>query len=178
MQTEAVILKQPGQLSLGSLDLTEVGAEDVVVEMRWSGISAGTEALLWSGDMPWFPGLEYPLVPGYEGVGDVVSGDAAGVVPKGTRVLVPGANCYVGARGLFGATASRVVVPAKRVIPVERDLGVDAALLSLAATAHHAIAASPHVGQTRVIGHGVVGRLITRLWIAARDQKPCDQAAN
>jgi len=48
------------------------GQTDVVVDLAWSGVSAGTERLLWSGDMPPFPGLGYPLVPGYESVGRVV----------------------------------------------------------------------------------------------------------
>ena len=34
------------------------------MDVEWSGISTGTERLLWSGRMPPFPGLGYPLVPG------------------------------------------------------------------------------------------------------------------
>ncbi|MEO1694188.1 MAG: chlorophyll synthesis pathway protein BchC [Pseudomonadota bacterium] len=172
MQTQAVILEKPGALTLRGLGLTEPGANDVVVDMRWSGISTGTEKLLWSGEMPWFPGLEYPLVPGYEGVGDVIACGADADIAIGTRVLVPGANCFEGARGLFGASASRVVVPAARVVPVDEALGADATLLSLAATAQHAIAASPNVGPTLVVGHGVVGRLIARALVARGDPAP------
>ena len=69
MQTVAVVMPQPGQAVLRTLDLEPAGAADVVVEVQWSGISAGTERLLWSGRMPDFPGMGYPLVPGYESVG-------------------------------------------------------------------------------------------------------------
>ena len=122
--------------------------------------------------MPWFPGLGYPLVPGYEGVGEVASAGADVPLPVGTRVFVPGAACYRDAKGLFGASARRVVVPYSRIQCVDAALGDRAVLLSLAATAAHAIAASPHAGGTLIVGHGVVGRLIARLLIARGDPAP------
>ena len=69
MKTMAVVLEQPERLVLSHLDLAEPGAGDVVVDIAWSGISTGTERLLWSGRMPPFPGMGYPLVPGYESAG-------------------------------------------------------------------------------------------------------------
>ena len=78
METIAVVLNQPEQIELSRLALTLPTADDVVVDVEWSGVSTGTERLLWSGRMPPFPGMGYPLVPGYESVGRVVeagSGD-------------------------------------------------------------------------------------------------------
>lgn len=172
LQTQAVIFERPKALSLATLGLKDPAAGDVVVEMKWTGISTGTEKLLWGGDMPWFPGLEYPLVPGYEGVGDVIEAGPDSGLNVGSRVFVPGANCYDGVRGLFGASAKHVVVPAARTVPVDVAMGDEAILLSLAATAEHAIAASPHAKKTLVVGHGVVGRLIARLMIARGDTSP------
>jgi bacteriochlorophyllide a dehydrogenase len=85
--------------------------------------------------MPHFPGMGYPLVPGYESVGRVVE---AGPQPggcAGERVFVPGARCFGDVRGLFGGAASRVVVPGARVMPVDERWGERAVLLALAATA-------------------------------------------
>ena len=79
MDTLAVVLQQPEQLSLARLALTAPGAADVVVDIDYSGISTGTEKLLWSGRMPHFPGMGYPLVPGYESVGRVVQPSASRV---------------------------------------------------------------------------------------------------
>ena len=50
------------------------GPDDIVVEIAHTGISTGTEKLFWSGKMPPFPGMGYPLIPGYEAVGEVVAG--------------------------------------------------------------------------------------------------------
>jgi len=57
MKTTAVVLTKPEQLALSQLTLCEPGDEDVVVDIEWSGISTGTERLLWSGRMPPFPGM-------------------------------------------------------------------------------------------------------------------------
>jgi len=172
LEAAAVILEEPGKLRYGPLSLIDPGPGDLVVEMLWSGISTGTERLFYQGTMPPFPGFGYPLVPGYEGVGEVVEAGPEADVAIGTRVLVPGSNCFKEARGLFGANAERVVVSAARVTQVSPDLGERAALLSLAATAQHAIAVSPNAGPTLVVGHGVLGRLIARLLIARGDPAP------
>ena len=176
MNTTAVLLEQPERLRLAELALTEPGAEDVVVDVRWSGISTGTERLLYTGRMPSFPGMGYPLVPGYESVGTVVSAGAASGQQVGTQVFVPGANCFgplngQPVRGLFGGSASRLVLPGKRVIEVDAALGEQAVLLALAATAYHAVACGGQVDHPRppqlIVGHGVLGRLLARLNVAA-----------
>src|SRR5690606_8247941 len=102
----------------------------------WSSISAGTERLLWEGRMPVFPGLGYPLVPGYESVGTVMKiGESVAQLAPGTSVFVPGANCYgPDVRGLFGGASRQVVVPASRVIAIDPSLKERATLLALAAT--------------------------------------------
>jgi bacteriochlorophyllide a dehydrogenase len=161
MDAVAVILEAPEHLTLRSLALNEPTATDIVVEIAWSGISTGTERLLWSGKMPEFPGMGYPLVPGYESVGRVVDAGADARGRIGEWVFVPGANCYQGARGLFGGSASRVVLPGARAIPVAESLGANGVLVALAATAYHAIAG--HVLPDLIVGHGVLGRLLARI---------------
>ena len=111
METIAVVLKQPEQVELSRLALTPPTAQDVVVDVGWSGVSTGTERLLWSGRMPAFPGMGYPLVPGYESVGRVVEAGAETELSCDQLVFVPGAKCFGEVRGLFGASASRLVVP-------------------------------------------------------------------
>lgn len=167
MDALAVVMDRPGSLALSRLDLAAPGAADVVVEVRWSGISTGTEKLLWTGQMPAFPGMGYPLVPGYESVGEVVEAGPASGCRVGEFVFVPGARCFGDMRSLFGASASRLVVPGTRVIPLDRGLGERGILMSLAATAHHALARAES-GRLPglIVGHGVLGRLIARIAVA------------
>jgi 3-hydroxyethyl bacteriochlorophyllide a dehydrogenase len=164
MQALAVLLEGPERVALQSLELNPPAAGDVVVEIAWSGISTGTEKLLFTGRMPHFPGMGYPLVPGYESIGRIVDAGSASTDRIGEWVFVPGANCYAGARGLFGGTARRVVLPSARALVIPERLGADGVLCALTATALHAIngGAPPDL----IIGHGVLGRLLARLTIA------------
>ena len=166
MNTLAVVLEKPLHLSLCELDLAAAGDDDVVVEIEWSGISTGTEKLLWSGRMPSFPGMGYPLVPGYESVGRISAAGPGSGRRVGDRVFVPGARCFGDVRGLFGGAASRVVVPGTRALPVEEHLGERAILLALAATAYHAARGAPATPEL-IVGHGVLGRLLARLAVMA-----------
>src|SRR4051794_16190058 len=163
MDTLAVVLQAPERLMLSRLDLTLPGDEDVVVDVEWSGISTGTERLLWSGRMPPFPGMGYPLVPGYESVGRVRSAGERSGAQVGDRVFVPGARCFGEVRGLFGGAAARVVVPGSRVTRIGDDLGESGVLLALAATAYHAIVGGGGAQPDLIVGHGVLGRLLARL---------------
>lgn len=171
MDALAVVLQKPEHLVLSRLGLTAPEAGDVVVDIRWSGISTGTERLLWSGRMPPFPGMGYPLVPGYESVGVVREAGPESGRREGEFVFVPGARCFGDVRGLFGGAASRVVVPGERVIPVDEQLRENAVLLALAATAWHAIAGAGPPGPVPelIIGHGVLGRLLARLAVMLGD---------
>src|SRR3954453_2706410 len=123
MDTMAVLLQEPEQLMLCRLDLTPPGAEDVVVDVEWSGISTGTERLLWSGGMPSFPGMGYPLVPGYESVGEVVEAGAESRIRVGQTVFIPGARCFGPVRGLFGGAAAHLVSAGDRLVPIDSALG-------------------------------------------------------
>jgi bacteriochlorophyllide a dehydrogenase len=172
METIAVVLKLPEQVELNRLALTAPTSEDVVVDIDWSGVSTGTERLLWSGRMPSFPGMGYPLVPGYESVGRVVEAGSSSGFHPGQRVFVPGAKCFGEVRGLFGASASRLVVAAKRIVPIDPQLGERGILLALAATAYHAIAAKGASAPDCIVGHGVLGRLLARISIAVHNEPP------
>lgn len=172
MNAVAVVLEEPRRLVLRRLELSPAGDDDVVVDLEWSGISTGTERLLWTGEMPPFPGLGYPLVPGYESVGRVTAAGSTSGRRTGDHVFVPGARCFGDVRGLFGGAASRLVVPGARVVPIRDELGEQAVLLALAATARHALSAAGARPPDLIIGHGVLGRLLARLAVADGHEPP------
>jgi 3-hydroxyethyl bacteriochlorophyllide a dehydrogenase len=171
MITTAVVLEEPERLVLSRMPLPDPGDGDAIVDIEWSGISTGTERLLYTGRMPPFPGLGYPLVPGYESVGRVREAGPASGVRAGERVFVPGAKCFGDVRGLFGGAASRLVVPGNRVVPLDDGIGERGVLLALAATAYHA-SASPHCQPDLIIGHGVLGRLLARIAVGSGSEPP------
>lgn len=165
METLAVVVEEPERVTLRSLTLTPPQADDVVVSIDFSGISMGTEKLMYNGTMPMFPGMGYPLVPGYEAVGTVVNAGENATAMIGKTVFVPGSSKFEGARGLFGGQAKTLITGAARVIPLPAELHEKAVLMSLAATAQHAVAGGEM--PDLIIGHGVLGRLLARIALAA-----------
>lgn len=170
MDALAIVFERPEKLNLAPLALVAPTADDVIVEIDWTGISSGTERLLWTGRMPAFPGMGYPLVPGYESVGRIVECGTDSGRRVGEHVFVGGSKSFVDARSLFGGAAKRLVVPGSRVVPIDGTLQDRGILLALAATALHAIdgGAVPQL----IIGHGVLGRLLARLVVLFGNEAP------
>lgn len=172
MRTTAVVMTDPKVLSLDKLSLRAPDPQSIVIDVDYSGISTGTEKLFWSGTMPPFPGMGYPLVPGYEAAGEVVEAGSESGLNVGDWVFVPGADCYEEAKGLFGGSTKRLVTKAARVTKTDRGLGAESALLALAATALHAISGPNTAPPDLIVGHGVLGRLLARATIASGAPAP------
>ena len=163
LHSTAVLMESPKELRLKRILLDEPADSDVVVQIEWSGISTGTEKLLWNGTMPDFPGMGYPLVPGYESVGRVTQVGKSSHLSLNQRVFVPGAKCFGDVKGLFGGASSHVVVSSDKVIELPEDIGEEGVLLALAATAYHVTQGKKILQPDLIVGHGVLGRLIARI---------------
>ena len=108
METAAVVMTGPKNLKVESVRMKTPEPNETIVDVLYSGISTGTEKLFWSGEMPPFPGMGYPLVPGYESVGEVTETHKNSGFKSGDMVIVPRSNCLDGVRGLFGGSAKNV----------------------------------------------------------------------
>ena len=173
MITKAVVMSEPGSLSIQPVDLKNPSNEDVVIEINYSGISTGTEKLFYNGKMPQFPGMGYPLVPGYESTGEVVQAPKDSNLKIGDMVFVPGADCYSGSvKSLFGGSAQMIISSPNRLIKIDSTMGCNGALFALAATARHAIAGFGNKMPDVIVGHGVLGRLLARLVMLAGEKPP------
>ena len=177
MKAKAIVFEAPQSLRVRELELAPMGPRDIEVAVSFSGISTGTERLLWEGTMPPFPGLSYPLVPGYETVGTVVNLGAEVVgLQKGDQVFSPGSYAFQGVQNLFGGSGARLVVPHDRAVELDPSLGKKGVLLALAATAHHVFTVgregAPLAYPDLIIGHGIMGRLLARMVVAAGKPAP------
>jgi 3-hydroxyethyl bacteriochlorophyllide a dehydrogenase len=167
------VFDEPRTLALRSLPLDEPGDADVVIAIRHTGISTGTERLLYTGTMPPFPGLGYPLVPGYESVGVVIHAGAMSQREVGDEVFVAGARCFGATRGLFGGAAEKLTVAGEKTHRIPRGLGDKGVLLSLAATALHALRTHDDGELPQlIVGHGSLARLAARLVLALGGSAP------
>jgi 3-hydroxyethyl bacteriochlorophyllide a dehydrogenase len=177
MKAKAIVFEAPKSLSVRELELAPMGSLDLEVEVSFSGISTGTERLLWEGTMPPFPGLSYPLVPGYETVGTIVNtGAEVSDLRKGDQVFLPGSYAFQGVQNIFGGSGARLVVKHDRAVKLDPSLGHKGVLLALAATAHHVFTVgregAPLAYPDLIIGHGIMGRLLARMVVAAGRPAP------
>ena len=177
MKAQAIVFEAPQSIAVRTLELAPMGPRDVEVAVSFSGISTGTERLLWDGTMPPFPGLSYPLVPGYVTVGTVAQmGAEVTGLSLGDLVFLPGSYAFQGVQNIFGGSGSRLVVPHERAVKLDAALGVKGVLLALAATAHHVFTVGreglPWAYPDLIIGHGIMGRLLARMVVAAGKPAP------
>ncbi len=166
----AVVFAEAGRLDLRTVTLREPASDEVVVETRFSSISAGTERLLFGGALPGFPFLRFPLVPGYEAVG-VVTERGADVrdVNVGDEVFVGGSMCYTDIAAAFGGNASQLIKKASAVVPLHGIPMAQAPLIALAATSLHGIRRLGDIRGKRigVLGMGAIGQFAARFALDA-----------
>ena len=177
MKAKAIVFEAPHSLSVRELELAPMGPRDLEITVAFSGISTGTERLLWEGTMPPFPGLSYPLVPGYETVGTIAKmGAEVTGWAVGDSVFLPGSYAFLGVQNIFGGSGERLVVPHERAVKLDPAWGAKGVLLALAATAHHVFTVGrdnlPLAYPDLIIGHGIMGRLLARMVIAAGKPAP------
>src|SRR5579884_251393 len=161
---EAVWFEAARSAAVRRESLPDVGPSDIRVRSLYSGISQGTEMLVYRGEVPAdtaldLPTLEgsfgFPVKYGYAGVGCVAEvGGEVTAVRVGDRVFVHHPH------------QSEYVVPAKLAVPLPADL--DPALGVFFANVETALNvvldAHPHLGDSAaVFGQGVVGLLVTQL---------------
>jgi len=175
-RTHAIVFSEAGKLGTYEASLREAGPDEVVVDTKFSSISAGTERLLFSGRLPGFPMLRFPLVPGYEAVG-VVARAGAGVtgVKVGDEVFVGGSMCYTDVAGVFGGNAARTIKNAAQVVPLHGIPLAHAPLLALAATSLHGVRRLGNVAGRAVcvLGMGAIGQFAARFLVRAGARVIC-----
>ena len=87
---KAIVFERPKKAVVKEIRLAGVDEETIVVKTKYSAISSGTEMKVYQGITGSLDGaLWYPLVPGYEEVGEVVySGKNAQLTASGERLKV------------------------------------------------------------------------------------------
>lgn len=162
LEARAFWVLAPGQGALRREALPEPGPDEILVETRASGISRGTESLVFQGVVPKSQHqamraphqageFTFPVKYGYSSVGIVVAGPAAWL---GRRVFC------------LHPHQDRYVVPVRAVAPVPD--GVPDARAVLGANMETAVNglwdAAPRIGdRVAVVGAGVVGALAAAL---------------
>ncbi len=165
LTSKAVVIPRRHVVELRNVQVQEPKTRDVLIRTAYTSISAGTERMLLDGRMP-HPALLFPVVPGYETVGQVVKvGSKAPQELLNQWVYVGGSRCFSGVNPAWGGQSQYISTEADRVIPLNGITPKVGVILALGATALHGV----DVGKVQpgervlVLGQGIVGQLVARL---------------
>ncbi|NLF27360.1 MAG: zinc-binding alcohol dehydrogenase [Clostridiales bacterium] len=177
-----IVITGPRQVEIQEVPIPEPGEQTLLVKTELSGVSAGTEMMLYRGTYPnfteqkWPQWREYPVMPGYELVGTVVAvgpGGAQGagggtqmdsLGPASSVIRTDVGEFKVGDRVIcLGEHAEYALVPAVLAAKIPENVSSEEATLAvLATTAIHCVhRAEIRYGDTvAVVGCGVLGYLV------------------
>ncbi|MFC7233852.1 zinc-dependent alcohol dehydrogenase [Halosegnis marinus] len=159
MEARTLYFAEPGRVERRTRPLAAPDPGEVVVETTASGISAGSELLVYRGEVPDGMAVDatidvldgefaYPLAYGYAAVGEVVAAGDGTSVGVGRRVFA------------FHPHADRFRTGEDAVVPLPDGVGTEAATLlpSVETATNIALDAAPKVGERAVVfGAGAVG---------------------
>lgn len=176
-----IVITGPKQVEIREVPIPEPGEQMLLVKTELSGVSAGTEMMLYRGTYPnfkekkWPQWQEYPVMPGYELVGRVVAVGPSGkrnvgggaqidsLAPASAIIQTDVSEFKVGDRVIcLGEHAEYALVPAVMAAKIPDHVSSEEATLAvLATTAMHAIhRAQIQYGDTVAVnGCGVLGFL-------------------
>jgi len=166
MKSRTLVFAGPGQIVIEEQPAGTPRGDQLLVQTQFSGISTGTELLIYRGEappemqadgnLPALAGtLAFPLYYGYAAVGEVIA-----LGPEAPSELL-GRSVFA-----FHPHASHFLVAAAAVTPLPDDLPAEAALFlpSMETAINFLHDGAPLAGERVVVfGQGVVGLLTTAL---------------
>ena len=159
MKTQAIVFPRPFAAELAEIELRPLQPGEVLTRTVYTGVSTGTEVRVYSGKQI---NTTFPLIPGYENVGEVVEVAAGTTLKVGDYVYgasLPETAPYCRS---WGGQVEYAVSPESSLIALPR--GMDLLKASFAHTAaigfHGLRRARVARGETvAIVGQGLIGFL-------------------
>jgi L-iditol 2-dehydrogenase len=172
VQAKAVCFTRADTAELLEVSYEDPGRDEMIVAMRRSGISAGTEGSIFRGIRT--ENGTFPLITGYQGAGVVEwAGDAVTDFGVGDRVAVIGVDYRLiepDFNIVWGTHCSRVIPRTGAAMPIPEQVSDDeASLVTLWAVGLHGITVSEVQADETVlvVGLGLIGLSFVQCALAA-----------
>ena len=167
MKAQCIVFPEPLQVTIGEVDMPSPGAGQLLCRTRLTGVSTGTETRVFRGKQE---GAVFPLIPGYENLGEVIEAGEGTSVKPGTRLIVRTQRSdpapYTRS---WGAQVSHTLTDETKLIVVPENVSDERAIyakvsgISLHGVKRARVAAGEWVV---VVGLGMIGHLVVQHCVA------------
>ncbi len=158
MISKCIVFEAPNRVRLGELEVPAPAAGQVLARTFYTGVSTGTETRVLRGSET----SSFPLIPGYENVGQVIEA-GAGVSFKPGDLVYVGSSEFTGPyTKCWGAQVEIALANAENLIPVPAELDpLQALYVKLGGIALHGVKRARVTAQDKVVvvGLGLIGHL-------------------
>jgi len=163
MKSKAIVFPQASTVTIGEIDLPQPRAGEVITKTLYTGVSTGTELRVLVGKQV---GGVFPLIPGYENIGEVFELGEGVDLAKGVRVFTSNHWSTAPYNSCFGAHVEYGLFKAAELFPIPENIDlVDAVFAKTSAIALHGIQRGCLTAQDKVavVGLGLIGQLAAQI---------------
>lgn len=159
MKSKVIIFPTPNRVELTEIDVPEPAPGQLLTKTVITGVSTGTETRVWHGtEDP----RAFPLIPGYENIGEIVAVGKGVSFEPGSLVFHSGSHFTGDYTRLWGAHCQYCLIRADDLILVPDDVAPrDAVYILVGAIALHGIHRGKVTANDKVAiaGVGLIGHL-------------------
>ena len=163
MKTDCIVFPEPNKVMIGTVDMGTPGRGRVLTRTRLTGVSTGTETRVFRGKQDH---SEFPLIPGYENLGEVIETGPGTTLPVGARLFVRNHEYDpTPYNRVWGSQVARSISPESSAIPVPDAVPDEHAIYAkVCGIALHGVRrARVHEGEwIVVVGLGMIGHLVVQ----------------
>lgn len=162
MISKCILFNKPLEVGFGEIAVPEPEPGQVITRTLFSGVSTGTESrVLRGGEVS-----EFPLIPGYENIGQIVQVGADVSLSPGDIVYVGSSECTGGYVKCWGAHVEYALAKASNLIPVPKSVDPKSALYAkVGGIALHGVkrASVTAADVVAIVGLGLIGHLAAQI---------------
>ncbi|TVQ25135.1 MAG: hypothetical protein EA382_07370 [Spirochaetaceae bacterium] len=163
MKAQCIVFPRPLEATVGQIEIGSPGVGQILTRTLMTGVSTGTETRVFRGEQN---DSTFPLIPGYENLGEVIEAGPDAALAVGQRVYVRGL-CYDPApyTMCWGSQVSHALATASACIPVPDGVADERAIYAKVAgiSLHGVKRAKVAEGEwVVVVGLGIIGHLVVQ----------------
>lgn len=159
MKAKAIVFTAPSKVEIADIDIPKPGPGQVLTKTLYSGVSTGTENRVLSGGQA---GGDFPLIPGYENLGQIIEAGSGVNIEAGSTVFV-GLGDFTGPYNrCWGGHSQYALRDVSQLVPMPEGTDPAKALYTkVGAIALHGVkrAGVCEKDTVAVVGLGLIGHL-------------------